>query len=527
MIAVTSPAEGGFFDFGDQIPFDVTVTDAEDGTISGTHADCSRVEIDYLLGHDEHAHPLTDATGCQGTIQTAGEAGHGADANIFGVLAAAYTDKGGAPGAGPLRSEKEIVIWPKLLQAEHYTEMRGIQTVAQANAGGGERVGYTDNAGGTEAVNYIAWDPVDLRNISSLTVTASSGGGGGPIEVRIDDPATGPLLGTVNVPNTGAWENQQDFNLPITPPAGKHKLFFAFPNGGLDVDQIRFNGRGISSNARPTASAAATPGGGRRAAPGPVHRHRDRPRGRRADLRLGLRRRLRARDHAERHAHLHPARHLHRALHGARRRRPRGHRHGDHPGHRLPRRARPRTTSSTAPSSTSAAGRRSCATTRPAARSRAARWRSTPATTPTCTAATRTPQNVVLQPAPDGGWEATTKVDIALAEKTYEQAALMVYGSDQDFAKLSFIKVPEGRNLEFILQQDGQPRRRRRGRPHAAAGRQLPEHGLAADQERRDVPDRVVLVERDRLHPVRPRAAAVRDPGPEGRRRRLQRRRRR
>ena len=62
-------------------------------------------------------------------------------------------------------------------------------------------------------------------------------------------------------------------------------------------------------------------------------------------------------------------------------------------------------------------------------------------------------QNLVLQPAPDGGWEATTKVDIALAEKTYEQAALMVYGSDQDFAKLSFIKVPEGRNLEFILQQ--------------------------------------------------------------------------
>ena len=132
VITVSSPAEGGFFDFGDQIPYDVTVTDAEDGTISGTHADCSRVEIDYLLGHDEHAHPLTDATGCQGTIQTAGEAGHGADANTFGVLAAAYTDKGGAPGAGPLRSDKEVVIWPKLLQAEHFTDMRGIQTVAQA-----------------------------------------------------------------------------------------------------------------------------------------------------------------------------------------------------------------------------------------------------------------------------------------------------------------------------------------------------------------------------------------------------------
>ena len=66
------------------------------------------------------------------------------------MLAAAYTDKGGAPGAGPLRAEREIMIWPKLLQAEHYTDMRGIQVVAQADAGGGERVGYTDDAGGTE-----------------------------------------------------------------------------------------------------------------------------------------------------------------------------------------------------------------------------------------------------------------------------------------------------------------------------------------------------------------------------------------
>ena len=70
---------------------------------------------------------------------------------------------------------------------------------------------------------------------------------------------------------------------------------------------------------------------------------------------------------------------------------------------------------------------------------------------------TTTAQNVVMQPAPDGGWEATTKVDITLAEKTYEQATMLVYGSDQDFAKLSFIKVPDGRNLEFILQQDGTP----------------------------------------------------------------------
>jgi regulation of enolase protein 1 (concanavalin A-like superfamily) len=40
-------------------------------------------------------------------------------------------------------------------------------------------------------------------------------------------------------------------------------------------------------------------------------------------------------------------------------------------------------------------------------------------------------------------------------EKTYEQAGLMVYGNDQNFIKLSYIKVPDGTNIEFIKQANG------------------------------------------------------------------------
>ena len=456
-ITVSSPAEGGFFDFGDQIPYDVTVTDAEDGTISGTAPDCARVEIDYLLGHDSHAHPLTDATGCQGVIQTAGEGGHGTDANIFGVLAAAYTDKGGAPGAGPLRAEREIKLWPKLLQAEHYTEMRGIQTVVQADAGGGERVGYTDDAGGTEQVNYIAWDPVNLLNISSLTITASSGTAGGPIQVRLDDPASGPLLGTVNVPNTGSYETQRDFDLPITPPTGSHKLFLAFPTGGLDVDQIRFNGKGIAQNAKPTASAAATPTEG--GAPLPVQFT-----GTATDPDGGALTYEWDFGDGSTKATTKDAAHTY---------------------------AQPGTYTATftvtdagdlTASDTVTIEVTDCPSTAPAPSDEfdgteldTCRWSEIVRDNPAGRAVTggklaidtgnntdmyggnTTAQNLVLQPAPDGGWEATAKVDIALAEKTYEQATMFVYGSDQDFAKLSFIKVPDGRNLEFILQQDGTP----------------------------------------------------------------------
>ncbi len=240
-VEISSPLEGGFFDFGDAIPFEVTVTDNEDGTVSGDHAACARMRVQYLLGHDEHSHPISDATGCRGTLQAGGEASHGDDANVFGLISATYTDGGGLPGAPALGGQDGLRIWPRLLQAEHFTEQRGVIVYPIAGAGGGEQVGSTEDDGTEGGVNYVAWEPVDLAGIASITVTAAAGGEGGPIEVRLDDPVSGPLLGTIAVPNTGGWETRQDFTLAIQPPAGKHKLVFAFPTGGMDVDQIRFN----------------------------------------------------------------------------------------------------------------------------------------------------------------------------------------------------------------------------------------------------------------------------------------------
>ena len=48
-----SVPDGAFFDFGDRIPYTVTVTDPEESSI-----DCSRVVVQTQLGHDSHAHPL-------------------------------------------------------------------------------------------------------------------------------------------------------------------------------------------------------------------------------------------------------------------------------------------------------------------------------------------------------------------------------------------------------------------------------------------------------------------------------------
>ena len=55
-VIVNLPSAGQLVSFGDSVPWSVTVTDPEDGTI-----DCSKVTMAYVLGHDQHAHKITDA----------------------------------------------------------------------------------------------------------------------------------------------------------------------------------------------------------------------------------------------------------------------------------------------------------------------------------------------------------------------------------------------------------------------------------------------------------------------------------
>ena len=145
---------------------------------------------------------------------------HGDDANVFGLISATYTDGGGLPGAPALGGQDGLRIWPRLLQAEHFTEQRGVIVYPIAGAGGGEQVGSTEDDGTEGGVNYVAWEPVDLAGIASITVTAAAGGEGGPIEVRLDDPVSGPLLGTTRCPTRADGRPGRTSRSPSSRPRG-------------------------------------------------------------------------------------------------------------------------------------------------------------------------------------------------------------------------------------------------------------------------------------------------------------------
>ncbi|MEV5883933.1 PQQ-dependent sugar dehydrogenase [Streptomyces sp. NPDC052020] len=225
------PVDGRIRDFGDAIPFKVTVTDPEDGTI-----DCSRVRVTFIVGHDSHGHPQTSATGCSGTLQTLADGEHDPNANIFGVVDAEYTDRG-AGGQPALTTHDQHITQPSHRQAEHHGGSSGVQVVAHAPAHGGRTVGHIDNG------DWISFTPYALDDARTFTARVSSAGAGGTIEVRAGSPA-GTLLGAVAVPVTGGWETFRDVSTALgSRPAGTTTLYLVFKGGGgalFDVDEFSF-----------------------------------------------------------------------------------------------------------------------------------------------------------------------------------------------------------------------------------------------------------------------------------------------
>jgi cytochrome c len=248
-VVIQNPVNGGFFGYGDKVPFKVTVTDPEDGTI-----DCSKVTVEYILGHDNHGHPLSRTTGCEGVIDTPADEGHGLDAKVFGVIDASYTDTG-AGNVPPLKGSAQHILQPKFKQAEFYTSMNGIQIASHPGSSGGKQVGYTDNG------DWVAYEPINLAGVTGLGFRVSSGGAGGTIEVRSGAP-DGPLLQTTQVSNTGGWNNHVDLPpKPIIDPGGTKALYLVFkeagPGGLFDVDALTFEGPGVGTTAcQPVAPEA-------------------------------------------------------------------------------------------------------------------------------------------------------------------------------------------------------------------------------------------------------------------------------
>ena len=242
VVTATAPVDGGFYAPGDSLRFDVSVVDAEDGSTEAGTISCNDLVIQPGIGHDDHNHPLEEYSGCTGGFSA--PSAHGTDGdNVFMVVEARYVDEG-ASGVGSLIGRRQIVLRPKRLEAEHYTEQSGITIETARDWAGRENIANIDDG------DWLAFDPVHLQGIDFVTYRVASAGPGGTIEARMDAP-DGPLLSTARVSPTGDWQTYKDVTVPISDPGVSHTLYLVFRNpqsrsGLLNLNWIRFHGDGAA-----------------------------------------------------------------------------------------------------------------------------------------------------------------------------------------------------------------------------------------------------------------------------------------
>ena len=249
------PEQGGIYGWGDEIGFQVTVTDPEDGTI-----DCQDVEVIPGIFHDEggnaHVHEGTRQNGCEGTFEAPAESGHEKNAVIALVVTAVYTDKGGSGGAAPpLVGADTHRLNPNQIQAEHFTGQSGVTVEDRVGAEGGRRTASSS------AGDWISFDPVSLQGIDELGIRYTAAGAGGLVELRLDAP-DGPLVGTADLVTTGGASAAGEATAAIDAPDGApHELFLVYvqrsggpANNMFELDELNFVGRGVASDAAPSAA---------------------------------------------------------------------------------------------------------------------------------------------------------------------------------------------------------------------------------------------------------------------------------
>jgi glucose/arabinose dehydrogenase/PKD repeat protein len=238
------PPSGAFFDFGDEISWQLDVSDAEDTTI-----DDADVVIQPGLGHDEHAHPSDPLHGRTGSVVTALGGGHGEDMNVFYVLDGRYTDAGGAGGVPALTGSDTTLLFPKQREAEFFATSSEV-TVGPSRDVEGHASAITGQNGA-----WAAYEPVNLRNVDALVLRASASAAG-TVELRRGAP-DGALLGTAQIPATGP-ASYVDVPVEVTDPGETFTLYAVFPGAGeRRLNFIEADGKGASPTSKPKVAVTA------------------------------------------------------------------------------------------------------------------------------------------------------------------------------------------------------------------------------------------------------------------------------
>ena len=120
-----------------------------------------------------------------------------------------------------------------LIQSENYFANNGVQTQGTGDVGGGLNVGWID------AHDWMAYSNINIPTSGTYTIeyrVASPNSGG---RVQLDLNAGSIILGAVDIPNTGGWQNWTTISHTVNMNAGTYNFGVYALGGGWNINWFR------------------------------------------------------------------------------------------------------------------------------------------------------------------------------------------------------------------------------------------------------------------------------------------------
>ncbi|WP_240514915.1 MULTISPECIES: RICIN domain-containing protein [unclassified Flavobacterium] len=130
-----------------------------------------------------------------------------------------------------------------LIQAEDYSAMSGIQVEATTDTGGGSNVGYTETG------DWLAYNNINFPTTGSYLIEyrVASAVTGGKLSSDLNGGTI--ILGNVDIPNTGGWQNWQTVTQTVNVNAGTYNFGIYIQNTGMNINWIRITKVGAGAPA--------------------------------------------------------------------------------------------------------------------------------------------------------------------------------------------------------------------------------------------------------------------------------------
>ncbi|TPG40919.1 beta-1,3-glucanase family protein [Flavobacterium pectinovorum] len=136
-----------------------------------------------------------------------------------------------------------------LIQAEDYSSMSGIQVEATTDTGGGSDVGYTETG------DWLAYNSINFPTTGSYLIEyrVASAVTGGKLSSDLNGGTI--VLGNVDIPNTGGWQNWQTVSQTVNVNAGTYNFGIFIQNTGMNINWIKITKVGAGLTAKTVAPA--------------------------------------------------------------------------------------------------------------------------------------------------------------------------------------------------------------------------------------------------------------------------------